>query len=101
MSDRWEERIPVPTQLGGAVESAAEGLTGLTRFSLRLVTLPALTFPPALRRGISAAVHSAVEASAVVPHAVLRGVSRFADEFSSPGNEVGDGGTPKEERVCQ
>ena len=101
MSESPEDRIPVPTQLGGNVESAAEVLTDLTRFSLKLATFPALTLPSALRRGISAAVHSAVQASAVVPHAVLRGVNRFADEFSAPGNEVGDGGTPQDERVCQ
>lgn len=88
MEDRKQERIPAPTQLGGAVEYAADMLTGLIRLSLTLGALPAWTIPLSLRRGISAAVHSTVQASAVVPHALLRGVNRFADEFSASGEEI-------------
>ncbi|MCP3963346.1 MAG: hypothetical protein GY719_36370 [bacterium] len=80
-----DERRPrlVPEGWGSGVEAAAEGMSNLVRLGMKAAALPAMFMPQSLRQGFSRALKGGVEASGILPHAVVRGLEHFADEIAN------------------
>ena len=85
---RSDKDWPDPSEeWGKAVGAAADSLTFAVRLGLASAMLPAKALPHSWRKGLAEALHTTVEATAVLPHAFFKGISDYADELA--GDQTG------------